>query len=120
VNENIPSRLSWVFFQVAKCLDKECGQESSIQSRLASVNQFNDHMSVHPMHKDEDGVHLFKDISLPLLVDDFGPFPVVLPSAFGILVWGCHSQIVWPGGGNSTPLLVGLGPLHKRILYEKV
>ena len=35
-------------------------------------------------HKGKDGVHLFQDISLPLPVDDFGPFPVVvLPYRFG-------------------------------------
>jgi hypothetical protein len=54
------------------------------------MNQCNDHMSACTTHEDEDGVHLFEDISLPLPVDDFGPFPVVLPSAFrtgGALIW---------------------------------
>jgi hypothetical protein len=74
------------------------------------MNQCKDHKSAHTTHEDEDGVHLFKDLSLSFPVDDFGPSPVVLPSAFGFggaLIWECHSLSVPLRVGNGSPPLAG-------------
>jgi hypothetical protein len=65
-------------------------------------------------HENKDGVHLVEDIPLPLLIDDLGPFPVVLPGGLGVGIWEYRTrgQAVRLGFALYSPPIAGMAPLH--------